>query len=77
MNHEQAHAAISAATGWYKAQASQGQNGCVEVNQTIPGYVGVRDSKLGAASPVLAFTAHEFTAFLSGAREGEFDNRIQ
>lgn len=43
--------------GWFKASRSGGQNGCVEVNLTLPHVVGVRDSKLGARSPVLVFTA--------------------
>jgi hypothetical protein len=45
---------------------------CVEV--AIAGdVVGLRDSKDSGHGPVLAFTADEWTAFLAGARKGEFD----
>ena len=46
--------------------------GCVEV-ATIPGWIGVRDTKLGPDSPVLAFTPTEWDAFTQGVRGGEFD----
>jgi hypothetical protein len=73
MNHEDAIAALSAADNWHKASFSGGANGgCVEV-ATVPGYIGVRDTKLGGRSPVLAFTPTEWEAFLAGARAGEFD----
>jgi len=39
----------------------------------VPGWVGVRDSKLGDDSPVLAFTHHEWRAMLDGAHAGEFN----
>ena len=55
---------------WRKSSWSNA-NGCVEV-AFVQGQVAVRDSKqLGG--PVLVFTAHEWEAFLSGARSGEFD----
>lgn len=64
--------------GWETPFAS-GSNGgdCFEFNFGVPGWVGLRDSKLGAASPVLAFTKSELEAMLAGARAGQFDNRIQ
>ena len=59
---------------WRKATASNGNGGaCVEVADLPDGGRAVRDSKLGATSPVLRFTAAEWTAFLTGARAGEFD----
>ena len=61
------------AASWTKSSYSQGQNNCVEVAQ-VPGWVGVRDSKLGASSPVLVFTEDEWSAFVSGAKAGEFDH---
>lgn len=43
--------------------SDQGAN-CVEVAD-LPGWHLVRDSKLGAVSPVLRFPASEWTAFVA------------
>lgn len=37
------------------------------------GWVGLRDSKLGDASPLLAFNLAEWRAMLAAARDGQFD----
>ncbi len=71
MNHAEAPAALSGADNWRTSSFSGGAN-CVEV-ATIPGYIGVRDTKLGEAGPVLAFTPVEWQAFLAGVRAGEFE----
>jgi hypothetical protein len=55
---------------WRKSTRS-GVNGCVEV-AFVQNSVAVRDSK-DSASPVLVFTAHEWDAFIGGARNGEFE----
>ena len=47
---------------------------CVEV-AAGGGIVGIRDSTTGQHGPVLAFTRAEWTAFLGGAKNGEFDLR--
>jgi Domain of unknown function (DUF397) len=57
---------------WRKSTRS-GTNGCVEV-AFVQGQVAIRDSKQ-RRGPVLVFTAHEWAAFLSGVRAGEFDQR--
>jgi Domain of unknown function (DUF397) len=62
---------LSTAT-WRKSTRSSA-NGCVEV-AFVHGKVAVRDSK-DRGGPVLVFTAHEWAAFLSGVRAGEFDQR--
>lgn len=55
---------------WRKS--SHSSNGaCVEV-ATTGTKVFVRDSKR-RTGPVLTFTAQEWTAFLGGVRDGEFD----
>ncbi|MPZ65242.1 MAG: DUF397 domain-containing protein [Pseudonocardiaceae bacterium] len=73
MTHHDTLTALACAGGWHKSSRSQGQGGCVEVTTALPGWVGVRDTKLGADSPILAFTTSEWTAMLAGARTGEFD----
>jgi hypothetical protein len=73
MNRDQATAALTTATGWCKSSYSQGQNGCVEVTTELPGWVGVRDSKLGTDSPVLVCARSQWSATLSSAQAGEFD----
>jgi hypothetical protein len=52
---------------WRKSSYSQAANGCVEIGATAttPTVVGVRDSKLGDASPVLSFSPKAFRAFLA------------
>ena len=60
---------------WRKSSRS-GANGCVEVG-LVDGQIAVRDSK-DRQGPVLMFTAHEWEAFLGGARDGEFElQRLQ
>jgi hypothetical protein len=60
---------------WRKA-ARSGVNGCVEVG-LVDDRIAVRDSK-DREGPVLVFTAHEWEAFLGGARDGEFElKRLQ
>jgi hypothetical protein len=57
--------------GWGKSSASQDGN-CVEAGEGACGLVHVRDSK-DPGGPVLDFTRDEWTAFLAGVRNGEFD----
>jgi hypothetical protein len=65
VNHDHALAALTTAAGWRKSSYSQAINGCVEVSTELPGWVGVRDSKLGTASPVLACTLPHWRATLA------------
>lgn len=62
-------AAMAASSDWFKSSFSGGQNGCVEVNLSVPGYSGIRDSKLGPASPVLAVSTVEWRALLASLRQ--------
>jgi len=56
---------------WFTSSyTNEGQNTCVEVNHSLAGHVGVRDSKLGAASPVLAVTSAQWACFLTAATGG-------
>jgi hypothetical protein len=54
---------------WRKSSRS-GANGCVEV-ALVSDRIAVRDSK-DPHGPTLLFTAHEWQAFLTGIRAGEF-----
>lgn len=63
--------ALQHATNWHKSSYSN-QNGCVEVG-SAHGWVGVRDSKTGEASPVLEVTVQQWTAFLSQVNRGDLD----
>jgi hypothetical protein len=69
MNYDQAATAI----GWRKSSYSEGANNCVEVTTELPDWVGVRDSKLGTASPVLAYPLPQWRAMLAAAQAGDLD----
>jgi hypothetical protein len=58
---------------WRKSSYSNGcgGNNCVEVAE-LTSAVAVRDSK-DRHGPVLIFTPAEWTAFVAGVRDGEFD----
>ena len=57
---------------WTKSTLSMANGHCVEVADLGGGHVGVRDSK-DRGGPLLRFTPDEWTAFLGGVRNGEFD----
>lgn len=59
---------------WIKSTFSEApQRECVEL-AAVDGWIGMRDSKLGEASPILTFTPTELKAFLAGAKNNEFDH---
>ena len=56
---------------WFTSSYTNGgQNNCVEVNYSVAGHVGVRDSKLGATSPVLAIPAPQWSRTLTTIQDG-------
>ncbi|MBX6389517.1 MAG: DUF397 domain-containing protein [Frankia sp.] len=57
---------------WRKSSYSSYHGQCVEVAFLDQGTVAVRDSR-DPAGPRLLFTAAEWSAFLAGAKDGEFD----
>ena len=56
---------------WFKATASNGSQGCVEVAH-LERWTVVRDSK-DPGGPVHCYTPHEWACFLDDARAGEYD----
>jgi hypothetical protein len=55
---------------WFTSSyTTGGQNTCVEVNYSRAGHVGIRDSKLGTTSPVLAFPTPQWASFLTALQD--------
>lgn len=59
---------------WLKSSLSIATGACVEL-AVAGSYIALRDSKNPAADPFL-FTRAEMTAFLQGAKRGEFDDLL-
>lgn len=59
-------------TDYVKSSYSSNQGSCVECAVCDCGEVRVRDSK-DPQGPVLTYTPAEWTAFVLGAKDGEFD----
>lgn len=57
---------------WRKSTKSTDGNNCVEVCYDEPGFIAVRNSRLGDASPVNFFDKGEWDAFRAGMDNGEF-----
>ena len=57
---------------WIKSSLSAANSNCVEAARLSDGRIGVRDSK-DRDGGILQFTPAEWTAFLGGVRNGEFD----
>ncbi|MEV0053220.1 DUF397 domain-containing protein [Saccharopolyspora shandongensis] len=70
MDRESALPALTRTT-WRKSTRST-ENACIEVASATD-VVGVRDSKLGVASPVLAFDGSSFGAFIDAIKARRFD----
>ena len=58
----------------FKSSYSQGGNACVGTSRDLlaSGVAPIVDTKLGAASPVLAFSTAAFAAFVQAVKAGEF-----
>jgi|SRR5580698_7071593 hypothetical protein len=63
-----------ARASWFKAAASNGGSGCVEVAH-LERWTVVRDSK-NPGDPVHCYTPREWACFLDGVRAGEFDRLL-
>jgi Domain of unknown function (DUF397) len=59
---------------WRKSSLSTYNGNCVEIGRLGDNTIGVRDTKDKGRGSVLAFTQDEWSAFLGGAKAGEFDS---
>ncbi|MFE7890705.1 DUF397 domain-containing protein [Streptomyces sp. NPDC057412] len=67
----------SVLTSWRKSSHSGGDSGdCLEVADTAPTSVPVRDSKR-PTGPALVFSASAWTAFVGGVYRGRIENRVR
>jgi hypothetical protein len=57
----------------YKVSSFCNFGDCVEVGQLPGGSVAVRDTKDGERRTSLVFSPDEWTAFVAGVKNGEFD----
>jgi Domain of unknown function (DUF397) len=58
---------------WRKSTESNPSGNCVELAELPDGDVAVRNSRY-PAGPALVYTRAEIAAFLTGVRNGEFDD---
>lgn len=58
---------------WRKSHFSNMNGNCIEIGRVLPDRIGVRDTKDNGTGPVLIFTGSEWSAFLAGAKDGQFD----
>jgi len=74
---EPAHAlgAVADEIQWCNSRRSNPQRSCVEVAPLPDGGVAVRSSR-HRDGPVLVYTRAEMTAFLLGAKDGDFDDLL-
>jgi hypothetical protein len=58
---------------WYKSSRTNGGGGACVTVAHVPDYTGVRDSKLGEASPILPFRNDAWYAFVRDVKDGTYD----
>lgn len=58
---------------WRKSRRSNPSGNCVELAELAGGGVAVRNSR-HPSGPALIYTPAEITAFIQGAKDGDFDD---
>ena len=60
---------------WQKSRHSNPNGECVELAALPSGEIAMRNSRF-PSGPVLLYTQAEITAFLAGAKDGQFDSLV-
>jgi hypothetical protein len=58
---------------WRKSSRSGYSGSCVEIANFGGGQVGIRDSKANGLGPVILVAPADWSAFLTGIKDGQFD----
>ena len=66
-------AALLTGVTWRKSRRSGALGNCVEVATLPTGEIAVRNSRF-PDGPALVYTRAEMSAFVAGAKDGEFDD---
>lgn len=69
---QQAELGTQSHLGWRRSSKCGHNGSCVEFAEMANGKIALRDGKAPQTSPILVFTAQEWTSFVAGVRAGDF-----